>query len=434
MEGALTYWFAPASAHCDLENAVNRTLLLSMLLLVACGASDKTSRDQVEVANDGLTPRAAVRVDTLRDETGEVFSSSYITFALTSVGGVVAIDQDEKRVLRFDSAGRQQNVAGRNGDGPGEFRFPTKVFMLGRDSVAVWDPGLRRMSLFADSLKFVRAITFPRWDFKGGRVEPVGRLSDGRWVALRIGRAPSPGPDASSRLSVDTLTLIAGRSDDVPGEFAKVLRRTGVDVLAGSSGGFAQVYILRLYELNVGVGQICERGAVLVDSGGVRIIGQSGRLARSFPGPRAGTPIQSSAERKAIVEGAMWGPIRSASNASTTRGLLATLVNGFSQIMRRPTLDVHGQLWYPRVNDPRGEPTAGLPSWSAENVDSVGRTVSAVTTSLWGTSAQIGRTTIAMLDYGSDTTGLSLRMYHFAESLLPSVEGPLGRCFSSFDY
>ena len=83
-------------------------------------------------------------------------------------GVVGAIRLDDGRIvianggtneLRFyDSAGRFIRAAGREGEGPGEFRSIGNLFRYGRDSLLVTDPRLRRLSVFDADGRFGRSF------------------------------------------------------------------------------------------------------------------------------------------------------------------------------------------------------------------------------------------------------------------------------------
>jgi hypothetical protein len=90
---------------------------------------------------------------------------------------------------------------------------------------------------------------------------------------------------------------MVGRSDDKPVEFHRLPLRTGVDVVTGSKE-LTNTYKLRLSELNMGEGAVCEHGVVLVDSAVSEHLMQTAEwsaccrcraLATRFAQPSAGT-------------------------------------------------------------------------------------------------------------------------------------------------
>jgi hypothetical protein len=77
-------------------------------------------------------------------------------YQLHRAQGSVKLDDDRivvtnagSRELRiFDREGLFLGAVGGDGEGPGEFRFPTRVRRIGRDSLMVWDQRLNRTSFF----------------------------------------------------------------------------------------------------------------------------------------------------------------------------------------------------------------------------------------------------------------------------------------------
>lgn len=64
-------------------------------------------------------------------------------------GGFVLADQGAARVRLFDSTGRQDEVLGRYGEGPGEFRTPTAAIELADGRVVVTDGSSPTLTVFA---------------------------------------------------------------------------------------------------------------------------------------------------------------------------------------------------------------------------------------------------------------------------------------------
>ena len=403
--------------------------IAAAVLLVACGSSERSHAERGDSTRTPAAAPAPTRIDTLRDDQGEYFSPSWTSFVLTRAGRVVALDQDDQRIVMFDSSGRQRHSVGRNGAGPGEFRFPRRIFSLPGDSIAVWDIGLRRLSLFDSALKFDRTEQFPRWDFAGDESELVGRLADGRWVARLVAHGSFDHFRVGARLAIDTARLMVGHSSASPVEFHPLPLRTGVDVVMKMGSNNYNIFKLRLSELNVGVGVVCDSGAMLLDAQGVRVLDMNGRVVRASPLPRSGDSIRTAAERKNIVKFQMSDAVDSSSSAGATRALLEPLVAAHSTRMLRPTIDVNGGLWYDRNSTLHHDPPTVI-----ERVDGAGRTDAALTFAQFGGGAQIGTNSVAMMQYGSDTTGLTLTLSQLPSGVNTSAERPIGRCFASFRY
>ena len=79
---------------------------------------------------------------------------------MRSDGSIVVLDRSQT-LRAFDSAGVYLWTAGGKGDGPGEFNWAQRIVTLPGDTLAVWDVGPGRLSLFNVSGDFVRAWTVP---------------------------------------------------------------------------------------------------------------------------------------------------------------------------------------------------------------------------------------------------------------------------------
>ncbi len=398
---------------------MRRLRLLAVLWLAACNGGDPGTRAVEGTPTIETTAEAPIRVDILRDSAGVHFSPSFTTIALTRTGGVVALDNDDNRVRVFDSTGLQQYAVGRAGQGPGEFRQLSRAFVLPADSVAVWDPTLRRMSFFDATLKLDRMESFVAWDFSGIYADVVGRFADGRWLATLT---PFRGFEDGARLVMDTATLVAGRSGEIPRRLLSLPPRAVVEVWQKGYGDR-----IDLSELNPRVGAVCDSGVVLVDSVHVRLISMRSQDARTWPLPRGGVPIRTANERDAIIGRATaWAdalPMRAQIRAS-----VATLAKRYTSRMPQPTIDSRGALWYDRALIP------SLGNGLVERVEHAGRRSALVQHSgpIW--SSHVGSNAIAVIDYGSDTTSLTVRIAHYARGWDSHTSNALGRCFPAFRY
>ena len=203
---------------------------------------------------------------------------------------------------------------------------------------------------------------------------------------------------------------MVGRSDEEPSEFHRLPLRSGVDVVTRVGKEDFNIYKLQLHELNVGVGTVCEHGAVLVDSGGVLMLDAQGQVVRARALPRVGDSIRTAAERTAIVNSQMHEPVKSGPLAGETRALLTKLAGAWKVRVLRPTLDVHGQLWYHRSPDPR------VAAIVADRPDSAGRAEAALAFRSFGPGMRFGSNSVAMMQGGSDTTGMLVTLTHFPQS------------------
>lgn len=71
---------------------------------------------------------------------------------------IVVADGGSSEIRVFTSEGRHVTSFGREGDGPGEFRFIRGAWVGPADSIAVWDLRLRRLSFFDADGRFGRSV------------------------------------------------------------------------------------------------------------------------------------------------------------------------------------------------------------------------------------------------------------------------------------
>lgn len=108
-----------------------------------------------------------------------------------SDGRVVIGDDGSSELRFFDGEGRYLLSVGREGEGPGEFRFLLRVWSGENDSIFVWDGLLNRLSVFSQSGAFVRSV---RFSVESGRGRPnvVGRFDDGSMLTVGSSGILSP--------------------------------------------------------------------------------------------------------------------------------------------------------------------------------------------------------------------------------------------------
>lgn len=96
--------------------------------------------------------------------------------------GRVAVGMNQQpQVLVVESDGTLAATLGREGEGPGEFSRVASVVRLGADSLAVWDPDHRRISVFTEYGDYVRDVdlsTLAPWSpVMAGNVTVVGAFT-----------------------------------------------------------------------------------------------------------------------------------------------------------------------------------------------------------------------------------------------------------------
>ncbi len=90
-------------------------------------------------------------------------------------GGVLVVDGGSQELRFFDSEGRSVKRAGGPGEGPGEFRDPVLVPLLGTDSLLFFDKGLPRFQMYSGDGQYSRQIRHEH-GWPHGRRAPEGAL------------------------------------------------------------------------------------------------------------------------------------------------------------------------------------------------------------------------------------------------------------------
>jgi hypothetical protein len=127
-------------------------------------------------------------------EGAEAYQLSQVQSARRLSDGRIVIANGGTHDLRFfDATGTHVTSAGREGEGPGEFKGLGLVVVMPGDTLAVYDWNLRRVSFFGPGGGFLRSVGF---DYPAGFPIPLGRFGDGAWLCSR-GFTFSPGNDGS---------------------------------------------------------------------------------------------------------------------------------------------------------------------------------------------------------------------------------------------
>lgn len=74
-------------------------------------------------------------------------------------GTIVVLNSGTKELRFYDELGKHSSSVGREGEGPGEFQAPGRLFVTANDTMMVWDFRLKRMSVFDRSGVFVRSFS-----------------------------------------------------------------------------------------------------------------------------------------------------------------------------------------------------------------------------------------------------------------------------------
>jgi hypothetical protein len=166
-------------------------LCASCMLLAGC----KTPADDSggsPAHQQGAVPEWTLSPEPVLDIGGEGQKALFMvtSAARTPSGGVLVANAGTGELRWFDPSGQFLRAAGRRGGGPGEFQHIGWVGMVPGDSVAAWDPVLRRLSIFGADGRFGRAVPIA---VRGPLATMVGTLDGALLLATRINAEPARG-------------------------------------------------------------------------------------------------------------------------------------------------------------------------------------------------------------------------------------------------
>jgi hypothetical protein len=116
--------------------------VLAVLLLIAC-SSDNAMLGQVAIWRVAATPE--VKIGLASGDPDYLFEFIISTHLLPS-GDVLVADRGSSEVRVYTSGGLLETAFGGPGRGPGEFINIMGMWLTSEGKVAVWDPGLRRIT------------------------------------------------------------------------------------------------------------------------------------------------------------------------------------------------------------------------------------------------------------------------------------------------
>ncbi|HEU4559494.1 MAG TPA: hypothetical protein VFS20_16680 [Longimicrobium sp.] len=141
-------------------------------------------------------------------------------------GRIVVANGGSSALEIFGPNGAHLRSVGRAGDGPGEFRAVSWVGRMGGDTLAAWDSGLGRLSLFTPAGDFVRSVS-PRRAL-GMYPQAVGALAGGGVVLALRGSALGMGKTTEVHVQRDTVTYAALSPS---GDVRELARLPGAEML-----------------------------------------------------------------------------------------------------------------------------------------------------------------------------------------------------------
>jgi hypothetical protein len=140
--------------------------------------------------------------------------------AVRTRDGFVVADAATGELRFFDAEGKPIRVTGRTGRGPGEFQYLGWAGLLPGDSLAAWDPSLRRLTLFGPDGRYARDVV-PQ-GLSGSFPFVYGVFDDGT-LLVSTGMESAGLLRAEGRAWRDTIALLRiGRTGEVLDTVARV--------------------------------------------------------------------------------------------------------------------------------------------------------------------------------------------------------------------
>jgi len=125
-------------------------------------------------------------------------------------GRILLADRVQRDVREFTADGSFARVFARNGSGPGEITFVTRLQRLPGDTLAILDGNARLLSYFDATGTYLDRRSFPRFD-DGAQLRVTARLHDGRWLGTTRPRYVPPtqfdGPARRDTFAIVGLTV-----------------------------------------------------------------------------------------------------------------------------------------------------------------------------------------------------------------------------------
>lgn len=162
------------------------------------GAQDVRTADNEPVWGASVAPVEETRIGTL---TGPE------EYAFGRVGGVTVLpdgsvwvgDEQKHAIFVYDEDGRFVRQVGREGEGPGEFQYPSNMRVTERGTVIVWDSGLLRVTELTPDGEFVGSFN-PPTHMIGGSMEELEIDRDGHLYLMALTQFEIRGETTAERL------------------------------------------------------------------------------------------------------------------------------------------------------------------------------------------------------------------------------------------
>jgi hypothetical protein len=180
---------------------------LALVLLFPFSACSEEVREsdgaEADVPAWTLSDEPVLQIGSIEGES-DYLMHQLVSSAELPGGRIVALNAGSHELRIYDASGRILNRSGRQGSGPGEFRRPQRLYVVG-DTIAVFDEGANRLSYhdlrgqFLGSMPLERQrgqLIWDEWLFDRSWVDGP-RMGRGR-AAVVAGLGRLPAPDSSN--------------------------------------------------------------------------------------------------------------------------------------------------------------------------------------------------------------------------------------------
>jgi len=161
------------------------------LLLAACSSSDEAVVDPFD-----STVLPQIQLTELVEFGRETSVSGPLLNQVTGAAFLgteeIALASNHGEILIYGVSGGSYRRLGRQGEGPGEFRFIQEIVGLDENRILAWDPALDRVTVFGEDGLLDRTITPAFALSRQAGVGFVGAFGDGSFVLADMSRDASP--------------------------------------------------------------------------------------------------------------------------------------------------------------------------------------------------------------------------------------------------
>lgn len=129
-------------------------------------------------------------------------------------GRLVVADRRQRDVREYAANGEFTRILARNGQGPGEVTFVSRLQRLSGDSLLILDGNARLASFFDTAGSYAERVSYPRLA-DGAPLRISARLRDGHWLGtIRTPWVPPAQPDGRIRRDTFAIVQLALAPDD----------------------------------------------------------------------------------------------------------------------------------------------------------------------------------------------------------------------------